>query len=274
MKEKNTTNIHKDTIRYIALDMDGTILDREYRLSPLVAHTLKECRSIGKAVIISTGRVYSSVINHTAVLGPIDGYVCSNGADVYDGAGTVLYQAHMNEALSRKVIDIARRFDSHFHVFIGDSWYYETERSYTPFYIGRSGYKGNMVNFDAMGALKLTKCIFLDDHEKLEAIEKALSKELADEAQVLYSADFMLEVVVKGVDKSSGLANCLKHLGGSLEETIAFGDADNDLAMLISSGIGVAMGNAPPEIKEKADIVAPSVNEDGVAVVLREFFGL
>jgi Cof subfamily protein (haloacid dehalogenase superfamily) len=131
-----------------------------------------------------------------------------------------------------------------------------------------------MVNFDAMGALKLTKCIFLDDHEKLETIEKALSKELADEAQVLYSADFMLEVVVRGVDKSSGLANCLKHLGGSLEETIAFGDADNDLAMLISSGIGVAMGNAPPTIKEKADIVAPSVNEDGVAVVLREFFGL
>ena len=55
---------------------------------------------------------------------------------------------------------------------------------------------------------------------------------------------------------------------------IAFGDAENDEDMLLAAGVGVAMGNASDEVKAKADAVAPSVDDDGVAVFLREFFGL
>ncbi|HWR12188.1 MAG TPA: HAD family hydrolase [Rectinemataceae bacterium] len=260
--------------RYIALDMDGTILDKNYALSPAVRDTLIACRELGKKVIISTGRVFASANKHLAALGGADGFVCSNGADVYDNAGVLISQTHMDDALSRMFVALARANDSHFHAFIGDSWYYEREKAYTQFYIKRSGLEGNQVNFDNFERLGFTKCMFLDDHEKLETLRERIEKELAGRAQLMYSAPFMLEVVVNGVSKSSGLRSCVGHWGGSLDEVIAFGDAGNDEDMLLAAGFGVAMGNASDELKAKVDAVAPSVDEDGVAVFLKSFFDL
>jgi len=265
--------MNKDAIRYIALDMDGTILDKNYALSPKVTETLGQCRKLGKKVVISTGRVYASAIKHTSGLG-VDGYVCSNGADVYDGAGQVIAQTHMGEALSRRLVEIARGYDTHFHAFMADNWYYEREKAYTQFYIRRSGMQGNRVDFDNFGTLGFTKFMFLDDHERLESIRIALEKELKAVAQCVYSEPFMLEIVVNGVSKASGLLSFVKHSGGSLDEVIAFGDAGNDEDMLLAAGIGVAMGNAPDDLKAKVAFTAPSVDDDGVALFLKSFFNL
>ena len=260
--------------RYIALDMDGTILDRNFVLSPLVRDTLSACRKLGKKVIISTGRVYVSTKKHIASLDGADGFVCSNGADVYDETGSVIRQTHMDDELSRRLVDISRSHDSHFHAFIGDTWYYEREKAYTPLYIKRSGFEGGKVNFDNFGKLAFTKCMFMDDHEKLETLKVQLDKELGERAQIMYSAPYMLEIVVNGMNKSSGLRACVGHWGGSLDEVIAFGDAENDEDMLLAVGHGVAMGNAHDELKAKVDAVALSVDDDGVAIYLKDFFAL
>jgi Cof subfamily protein (haloacid dehalogenase superfamily) len=263
-----------DEIRYIALDMDGTILDKEYRISPEVARVLGLCRKLGKKVVISTGRVYSSAAKHVEAMGGADGFVCSNGADVYSGGSIPIFEKHMDETLSRKLVDISRRYNTHFHAFIGDDWYYEQEKSYTDFYTRRSGLSGHRANFDGFATLGFTKCMFLDDHDRLEAIARDLRRELGDRLQIMYSSPFMLEVVVEGVNKATGLSVCVGHWGGSLDQTIAFGDAGNDEEMLLASGVGVAMGNAEDALKAKADFVAPSVDESGVAVFLEDFFRL
>ena len=127
-----------DHIGYIALDMDGTILNKDYVLSAAVRDTLAACRAAGKKVIISTGRVFASANKHVAAAGGVDGFVCTNGADVYDGKGAILAQTHMDEPLSRRIVAISRAFGSHFHAFIGDRWYYEREKPYTLFYVKRS----------------------------------------------------------------------------------------------------------------------------------------
>ena len=80
--------MQNDRIKFIALDMDGTILDKNYVLSPAVRDTLMpNAARLGKKIIISTGRVFASANKHMAALGGADGFVCSNGADVYDGGG-------------------------------------------------------------------------------------------------------------------------------------------------------------------------------------------
>ncbi|MCX7027684.1 MAG: HAD family hydrolase [Spirochaetes bacterium] len=263
-----------DEIRYIAMDMDGTILNKDYVLSPKVAWILGICRKQGKKIIISTGRVYSSAAKHVEAMGGADGFVCSNGADVYADGDTPIFEKHMDEALSRTIVDISRRYDSHFHAFIGENWYYEREKSYTDFYTRRTGLSGHHGDFDTFKTLKFTKCMFLDDHDRLEFIARELRKELEGKVQIMYSNPIMLEVVVNGVNKAAGLSACVGYWGGSLGQTIAFGDANNDEEMLLAAGVGVAMGNADDDLKAKIGNVAPSVDDDGVAVFLQNFFQL
>lgn len=261
-----------ENIKFIALDLDGTILDKNYYLSPRVVKALQACRRAGKRVIISTGRVLASARKPLGSLGEVDGFVCSNGADVYDGAGTLLSETHMDHAVSSSIVKFARARRSHFHAFVGDDWFYEAERPYTAFYFRRSGLEGRKCDFNSMHPLRFTKCLFLDDHEVLENIRIDLEKEIGPVIQILYSAPIMLELMVSGVTKASGLATCVKKLGGSLDQTIAFGDAENDEDMLLAAGVGVAMGNAPDSLKAKCDAVAPSVDDEGVAVFLERFF--
>lgn len=262
-----------DGISFIALDLDGTILDERYRMSGPVVETLRHYRSKGKKIIISTGRVLSSAKKHTAGILEADAWVCSNGADIYDISGAPISRTHLGDADSRRLVALSRRFDSHFHAFIGDDWYYEREKPYTAIYAKRSGIEGIKADFDDFAELSFTKCIFMDDHERLEALQPLVEGLSASSMRSMYSAPFMLEVVAAGVSKAAGLRACVESMGGSLGNIIAFGDAENDEEMLLESGIGVAMGNAPPELKAKASFVAPSVDEDGVARFLRGFFG-
>lgn len=79
------------------------------------------------------------------------------------------------------------------------------------------------------------------------------------------------DVIAKGVDKGVGIDSFCKHFGFSLEETMAFGDGGNDVEMLRHAGIGVAMGNAREEVKQAADYVTDSVDDDGIETALLHF---
>ncbi len=272
-KEKGSSMNQKE-YGYIALDLDGTILNADYVLSPVVRDTLKACRKIGKKIIISTGRVLTSAKGQVSALEGVDGFVCSNGADIYQGSGKSIAHFHMDKTLSQEMYRIARGFDSHYHAYLGDSWCYERRNAYTDYYVKRSGKEGVKLDFDAFGSLEFTKFMFMDDHEKLEPIRMKLVERFGASIQIVYSAPFMLEIVIAGVSKATGLKLCIEQLGGTLDQVIAFGDAENDEEMLLAAGMGVAMGNASEALKAKVSAVAPSVDEDGVAVFLQQLFSL
>ena len=77
------------------------------------------------------------------------------------------------------------------------------------------------------------------------------------------------DIISKGNSKSTGIDAMLAHYGIKLDESMAFGDGGNDISMLKHAGIGVAMGNASEEVKKSADFVTASVDEDGVALMLK-----
>ncbi|CAN0216219.1 unnamed protein product, partial [Discosporangium mesarthrocarpum] len=78
----------------------------------------------------------------------------------------------------------------------------------------------------------------------------------------------MLEILPRGASKGKGVALLLEHLGVHPGNTLALGDAENDVAMLRMAGIGVCMGNASPPAREAADFIAPKNTEDGAAVAM------
>jgi Cof subfamily protein (haloacid dehalogenase superfamily) len=88
---------------------------------------------------------------------------------------------------------------------------------------------------------------------------------------VYRSEPFFLEILPKGINKANALEMLLKEVGAEREELMAFGDGYNDISMIEYAGMGVAMSNGNELIKEKADYVAPSNDEGGIAHVLEKF---
>ena len=92
------------------------------------------------------------------------------------------------------------------------------------------------------------------------------------ELAVSSSGPLFIEVNIKGVDKGKALENFCKLLNIPIEESMAFGDAENDISMLRSAGLSVAMENGTEETKKYADLICASNNDDGVAQVIDEYF--
>jgi Cof subfamily protein (haloacid dehalogenase superfamily) len=102
-------------------------------------------------------------------------------------------------------------------------------------------------------------------------VEKKLQEQFAGKLSVMRSKPFFLEFTEEGVTKGTSLNHLIGQLGITREEVIAIGDSYNDLAMIEFAGLGVAMGNAPDDIKEKADYVTDTNMNDGVAKVVEKF---
>nr|HPH64060.1 HAD-IIB family hydrolase [Paludibacteraceae bacterium] len=117
----------------------------------------------------------------------------------------------------------------------------------------------------------VTKCLMVGDGDYMAKVEKEMNDMFGDRLNVYRSEPFFLEIMPQHVDKAFSLSKLLEHLGLTKEEMVACGDGFNDLSMIKYAGLGVAMGNAQPVVKESADYVTLSNDEDGVASVVDEF---
>ena len=114
-------------------------------------------------------------------------------------------------------------------------------------------------------------CILTGDPAHLEKLEKKATKDFEGRLSVYRSEGFYLEMMPLGVDKAYGVAKLLERLGYRRSQMVCCGDGFNDLPMIEYAGFGVAMANAPEQLKEKADYVAPSCDEDGLVDVITRF---
>ena len=105
----------------------------------------------------------------------------------------------------------------------------------------------------------------------MEKLEKKAAKDVEGRLSVYRSEGFYLEMMPLGVDKAYGVAKLLERLGYRRSQMVCCGDGFNDLPMIEYAGFGVAMANAPEQLKEKADYVAPSCDEDGLVDVITRF---
>lgn len=127
-------------------------------------------------------------------------------------------------------------------------------------------------NFDEVDDNEdIIKVMMIDPQEILDPAIKELPSEIYEKYSVFKSAPFFLEFTHKEVDKGLGLKKLGEYLGIKREEIIACGDAGNDLSMVKYAGLGVAMGNATEEIKQAANFITDSNDEDGIVKVIEKF---
>ena len=104
----------------------------------------------------------------------------------------------------------------------------------------------------------------------LHSILDDFKKPFGDELSIYRSAPFFVEIMAQGIDKAASLDRLVKHMGIKREEVMAFGDGYNDLSMIEYAGMGVSMANGVDEVKENADFVTLSNDEDGIAYALEK----
>ncbi|WP_344421234.1 HAD family hydrolase [Pseudonocardia ailaonensis] len=256
------------TPRLIALDIDGTTVHAHQPPSPRV---LAAIRAVGRhaMVMLCTGRTVLGVRRVLDELGLDSGLtVCSNGAVVMDTASRVVrevvtFDAAVAHATVKDVLPEAV-FGTE-HVGVG-------QRVTGPFPgVHLAGEVTEVSEAELLAAATPKLIAYWPGGTVDEVAERFAGIEVPG-ATVTFDHEFpWVTMVAAGVSKASALAGVAAGAGVAQQDVLAVGDGDNDCTMLRWAGHGVAMGQAPPEVKEAADEVTGAVTEDGLAAVLERF---
>ena len=234
-------------IKLIAIDMDGTLLLPDHTISPAVKNAIAAARARGVNVVLTTGRPYAGVHNYLKELHmeqPGDYCITYNGALVQKAAdGSTVAQT----ALS-------------------DISYYTVHESFVatiPLVFCEAEKMDPNTQF--------LKVMMIDEPAILDQAIARIPQEVKEKYTVLKSAPYFLEILDKRVNKGTGVKSLADVLGIKPEEIMAIGDQENDIAMIEYAGVGVAMDNAIPSVKEVANFVTKSNLEDGVAFAIEKY---
>jgi Cof subfamily protein (haloacid dehalogenase superfamily) len=274
--------LDKNKIKAVSIDLDGTVLRPEGRLSGYTIDVIKKCARRGISIIVNTGRSVGSAEPYRSVLGAEGLMVYFNGAEVVSMPEKKIIKASLlGNALALECNAIARRHHIHFHVFFSDSddaglesLIAENTSEAATFYKNRTG-----IDFqfdDLCGALSgdegshCVKGIFIAPSAELDALRPELNKTFAGKVSIVKSAPELLEILHPAASKGNGLRFVMDSLNLKTEEVIAFGDEENDLSMFGIAGFACAPANARESVKAAADIVIGANSEDGVAAFLEK----
>ncbi len=260
----------------IVLDLDDTLLQDDHTISPRTKQALMDAQKLGVKVVLASGRPTSAMydIAEELELKEYGSFILSfNGAKITNcQTGEELFSSTLTPETAHRLYEISRRENLWIHTYIGDYIVTEAGNQYTTIESDITGLEVFEVDsFVESVNEPVVKLLMMDDPEKLAEAEKKLQQELNDELSVMRSKPYFLEFTEKGVTKGTSLNHLIGQLGITREEVIAIGDSYNDLAMIEFAGLGVAMGNAPQDIKEKANYVTDTNMKDGVAKVVEEF---
>jgi HAD superfamily hydrolase (TIGR01484 family) len=253
----------------VALDIDGTVVDREERVSPAVLDAIRRTAA-QVPVILATGRSWFGTRSVAELLGLPDGIVvCSNGARTlrYPG-GEILDERTFDPAT---VIETVRRHAPTALMAVEEHGV--GHRVTGPFPEGDLVGEIHVVGPDDLATEPVTRLIIRDPNSD-EADFVALARRLGLHG-VSYFVGWTawLDIAPEGVDKSTGLKVALATLGLDPVGLLAIGDGRNDIEMLSYAGRGVAMGGSVDEVVAAADEVTKSLADDGAAAVLNRYFG-
>ena len=277
--------VEKRDIRLIGLDLDGTTLTTDKKLTPHTKEVLEACIRQGIEVLPATGRVWSGIPEELMKMEGVHYVISSNGAAVVELAtGKAVYTNGIAWDRALEVFDILERYDTFYDAYAeGNGWcearFYENLNDYgiEPL-IQRLVKSSRTCIEDLREWVKEHKSpiekinMFFRDEEKRQQAFRELS-EIPDLA-VTCTLTNNLEINHCTCNKGDALLNLGKILGISMEQIMACGDGNNDLEMVRNAGVGVAMENGEDSVKEAADYVTVTNDEEGVARAIELFCDL
>lgn len=264
-------------IKAVALDLDGTLLTTDKRISDINKEVLKELNNRGVKIFLVTGRTYLATKPYALDLDTGGVVIAYNGAKVVDYENDrVIFELPLEESHVKELIKISRKLGVPLNLYKDNKWYVEDSSKKE---VIRYGSERDMIpiekDFYDFDDYKMTKSVFLgteENPETLENVHNEVQKILGNQVYTAKSTDILYEVLNKEVNKGLVLKRVLKTYGISPDECVAFGDATNDIEMLRAVKYGVAMGNATREVKSSVDYITDTNDNNGVAKFLKKYF--
>ena len=270
----------KDIYNLVAIDVDGTLITSENKLSIGVVSLICEIQARGIGVTLVSGRPKLKMMPLLKELGLTLPYIGSGGAYIADpSTNLVMFHCPLAREETVEIVELARAAKAPIISQEPDHLYYEGGSEELEQLIAISKINITGVDNSQVEILKVddvlqasaepTKITICGEPDLLLKIERKL-RLLNLPIYLTYSAPTYLEITRLGINKGEALKLVAAYLAIPLKHILVIGDSHNDLSMFEVAGMAVAMGNAPEEVKAAADLVAPSNDEDGVAWILRE----
>lgn len=262
--------------KLIAMDLDGTLSNDQKVITEKTKQALMAAQEQGIRLALASARPSPGLFRERDVLDMQNhnGILMSyNGGRIVDAAtGKVLFETSMDleetKAVLRKLEDlpVTPILDD------GVQFYVTDRNGFKVDYECRNNNMicsevGNLADFLTFAPIKILMSV---DPAIIGDVQKQIAAILPASLTVVQTAAFYLEVIPKVINKGQGIRDICGVLGITAEEVISFGDAENDIPMLKAAGMGVAMGNASDAVKQAADMVTLSNNDDGIAYALEK----
>lgn len=266
----------------IGLDLDGTLLSDKKELLPYTREVLRRAIERGIVVLAATGRPWTGIPQELREFPGIRYALTANGARIIDQQeNRIIEEKLLSPEQALKALEICGRYDTLQEVYFDGQGYLAADQMSQ---IEKYHKNPNMWEYVRTTRLPVpnirklveqenrgldkTQALFADMEEKQRAWEDL---EAEGEFELVGSLKYNIEINAPGVNKGTGLVTLGRYLGIRREEIMACGDGDNDTAMLREVGFGVAVENAEDEVKQAADYITASNEDEGVAKAIEKF---
>lgn len=268
-----------DCYDVLILDVDGTLVNSQKEITETTKNAVIDAQERGKKIAIATGRAISGVrhIVREIALAEHGGFViANNGTTVVNcKTGENIYNHTIGKEFISRVYDAAKELGVGICVYHdqakeiisgnGINTYIENDAKACQVTLRETNHFVKEIHFP------VNKFLLVGEPARMVEVEKQMKERFGSQLNIFRSDPYYVEVLPKFVDKGTAVEKLMKHLDVNKEKVICMGDSYNDLAMLRKAGLGVAMGNAQEEVKEAADLVTVSNDEDGVAEIIRKY---
>ena len=244
--------------------------------SSRIRTALQRVRELGVRFTIATGRIFPEALPFARQLEITAPLICSQGGYIRSlDAPHPLYEVTMPLELAKEAIHLSRGARWHLHIYLADAstGYTEhplgSEELYRQLFGMQVQHVPDLLDFLHQPPAKFL--IITGEPEEATRLDEALRARFAGRLRIVRSYRTFVEGNPLDASKGQGLARLAAYLGIPQQAVMAIGDQDNDADMVAWAGLGVAMGNASPDVKAIADYVAPPVEKDGAAEAIERF---
>lgn len=269
-------------IRMIGLDLDGTLLNTQKELTENTRRVLTEAIDSGILVLVATGRPFTGIPEELRTFPGIHYALTSNGARVLDTDHNKLLIEHLLPMESaKKALRIFEKYDTLSEIYFDGQGYADAAKLDE---VGKYHHDPNMRNYVRTTRIPVPDIwdVIAKENRNMDKVQALFAdvdereqawKELSElkELELVGSLSYNIEINATGVNKGTALVALGEMLGIPREAIMACGDGDNDVHLLREVGFGVAMANAQPQVKDAADYITSSNDEEGVARAIEKF---